>query len=264
MKTTMPLPLGAALIICLFFAHQASAASFDCAKAQSAVEKSICGDPELSLLDESLAKAYQSAMQATGNLEGLKSRQQQWLTKTRDQCHDSSCLQNAYQTRMAELRNVGPNPWPRHQDRELGIEFSYPPERQVSKNCHDSNQCLALVATQMPTGSEYLLAFEVFEGDLSQVAANQAIFFQQNGGWMANGRNGQYPAQYLAGEGWQGIYAVVDCGVSDAEGFFHAAAGECYWAALSNGIRSVVIDSQGLVGNDLDSRRSIESLRFIP
>ena len=34
------------------------AASFDCGKAASEVEKIICGDDELSRLDESLNKAY--------------------------------------------------------------------------------------------------------------------------------------------------------------------------------------------------------------
>ncbi len=262
MPTKISLPLGAALFTCFFLSGQTDAASFDCAKAASYVEKSICGDTGLSLLDEKLAKAYQSAVKASENVNELQSQQRQWLVKTRDQCQEKTCLQNAYQARIAQLSKVSDNPWTQYHDPELGIEFSYPPRRQVIKNCRDSNRCVALVADQMPAGSEYLLAFEVFDGGLPQVAPHQAIFSSQGGGWMANGRNAQYPTQFLVGEGWQGIYAVVDCGITDEEGFFHAAAGECYWAVLSNGSRSVVIDSEGLVGNDPLSRRSIESFRF--
>jgi len=262
MPTKIPLLSAAASLACFFLAGQTDAASFDCAKAGSDVEKLICQDPGLLLLDEQLEQAYQSAVKSTGNAKALKSQQQQWLVKIRDQCQEKSCLQDAYQTRIAELGKVADNQWLRYHDQELGIEFSYPPGRKVSKHCHDSHRCVALVAEQMPAGSEYLLAFEVFDGDLRRVASHQAIFFQQSGGWMAKGRNGQYPAQFLAGEGWEGIFAVVDCGVTDEAGFFHAAAGECYWAVLSNGRRSVVIDSEGLAGNDPLSRRSIQSFKF--
>jgi uncharacterized protein len=50
------------LIFAAFFlltvARNVNAASFDCEKATSEVEKLICGDEELSMLDESLRKAY--------------------------------------------------------------------------------------------------------------------------------------------------------------------------------------------------------------
>lgn len=261
MQTKLPFILSQVFFTCLFLARPAGAASFDCAKAKTDVEKAICGDPVLSSLDEQLNKAYQAAMKSSEAAGDIQAQQQQWLIGTRDKCQDKACWQNAYQARIAELTSVADRQWPRYQDQALGIELSYPPERQISKNCHGSNQCVALVSEQMPAGNEYFLAFEIFEGNLQQVAANQAIFSQHSGGWMAHGRNGTYPVQFLEGDGWLGFYAVVDCGITDEEGFFHAAGGECYWAVLSNGKQSVVIDSEGLAA-DPKSRRSVESFKF--
>lgn len=56
--------------------------------------------------------------------------------------------------------------------------------------------------------------------------------------------------------------ATVDCGVSDSLGF-HAAAGEYLWAVLSEGERAVVIDTQGIVGNDEAPMRSIQSIQLL-
>jgi uncharacterized protein len=41
---------------------QTNAASFDCHKATTWLEKTVCSNPELSKLDEELAKAYHDAL----------------------------------------------------------------------------------------------------------------------------------------------------------------------------------------------------------
>ena len=146
--------------------------------------------------------------------------------------------------------------WKRFSDPVLGITFSYPNDRTVTKGCHGSDTCVALVGSGMPD-SEYLLAFEVFDGDLETVAEERAVFRKRKDGWIARGRYTEHPVTRLKGPGWQGIKSVVTCGVGA-----HAAAGECLWAVLSTGRKSVVVDTQGLVGNDERSLRSIESLRF--
>jgi hypothetical protein len=110
-------------------------------------------------------------------------------------------------------------------------------------------------------GSDYLIAFEVFPGSLEKVAVEDAVFVKTESGWTAKGRSGEHPVVPLTGPGWTGLKATVDCGVSDSRGF-HAAAGECLWAVVSDGRRSVVADTQGLVGNDAASLRSIQSIRF--
>jgi hypothetical protein len=152
--------------------------------------------------------------------------------------------------------------WKRFSDPVLGIEFSYPDDRTVAKGCHGSDRCVALIGRPMPD-SDYLVAFEVFDGDLETVAVERAVFRKRKDGWIARGRYTEHPVMPLSGPGWRGIKSVVTCGIATREGT-HAAAGECLWVVLSTGKRSVVVDTQGIVGLDEQSRRSIESLRFNP
>ena len=56
------------------------AASFDCAKANSKIEKLICNDNELSLLDEKLNLAYKAALQDAGKLEATKQAKKKMAT----------------------------------------------------------------------------------------------------------------------------------------------------------------------------------------
>ena len=48
-------------LLLLFSATNAEAASFDCAKARTAVEKMICADAELSKLDDEMAAVHRQA-----------------------------------------------------------------------------------------------------------------------------------------------------------------------------------------------------------
>lgn len=85
------------------------AASFNCDKAQSKVEKLICSDAELSSIDNNLAKAYKDALAKRNSveMEKLKSSQKYWLKHTRNVCDDLLCLKQAYSIRLSEL--VGSN-----------------------------------------------------------------------------------------------------------------------------------------------------------
>lgn len=75
------------------------AASFDCRKAVSYTEKTICADEELSGLDDALAKAYSQALPVKPSLVG---EQRLWL-KQRDACRNRDCLGAQYHDRLAEL-----------------------------------------------------------------------------------------------------------------------------------------------------------------
>lgn len=79
------------------------AAGFDCAKAATAVEKTICQDPALNALDEQLAAAYRDAGRRCPAAE-LKTEQQRWLKQVRNACRDAACLGQAYQQRLADLQ----------------------------------------------------------------------------------------------------------------------------------------------------------------
>lgn len=80
-----------------------AAASFDCDKAASEVEKFICGDDELSKLDESLNTAYLKALERPDIRKQLTKSQRQWLKKERNGCRNAECLKKAYAIRIWEL-----------------------------------------------------------------------------------------------------------------------------------------------------------------
>lgn len=81
----------------------AVAASFDCKKAASEVEKLICENPELSKLDDDLAQAYKNALISAADKEALKKNQVWWLKFTRNICQAATCLDEAYKARIIEL-----------------------------------------------------------------------------------------------------------------------------------------------------------------
>lgn len=86
----------------LFFSACAHAASFDCKKATTIVEKLICGDSRLSAYDSALAKLYKTEMKKTNNKNTLKQDQRDWL-KNRNTCESSACIAKAYINRIDEL-----------------------------------------------------------------------------------------------------------------------------------------------------------------
>lgn len=236
-------------------------ASFDCSKARTGTEKTICSSPTLSGLDEELAKTYESALKASDNPDMVKNREQRWLRTVRDRCRDEACLKRAYEDRLAQLVLARQGMWKRFRNTRLGIEFSYPGSRKVKIGCRGNNRCVALMGKSM-SHSDYLIAFEVFEGDLETVAGEKAVFEKKDGCWVARGRFTEHPVEALASADWQGLKAIVTCGISDSTGF-HAGAGECMWVVLSNGKRSVVGDSQGIADNHEVSMQTIQSLRFL-
>jgi len=90
--------------LALVWAVAAPAASFDCVKAKSAVEKMICADAELSKLDDQMGRAYNAALQRCEN-EGktqLQSAQLGWLKK-RNACANGGCVDGSYRSRIMEL-----------------------------------------------------------------------------------------------------------------------------------------------------------------
>lgn len=82
------------------------AASFDCAKASSVVEKLICRDPDMSQLDDRLSEAYSAAREQSGNPSQLASEQRAWMAR-RNQCQTAACVSGAYSARLTEL-DAGP------------------------------------------------------------------------------------------------------------------------------------------------------------
>jgi uncharacterized protein len=79
----------------------AMAASFDCAQARTAIEKTICADPALSAADEELGRRFKAALRASLDPAGLRAAQAEWL-HSRDQVASIE-LADAYANRRREL-----------------------------------------------------------------------------------------------------------------------------------------------------------------
>lgn len=104
---------NAAFAACAFLAAFNSptlGASFDCSRAGTAVEKAICGNAELSSLDEHLGRYYAVALEAAGvGAACLKSDQRSWVKTIRNPCGaDAQCLSAAYLQRLAALDGFQP------------------------------------------------------------------------------------------------------------------------------------------------------------
>lgn len=97
------------LIIGVISIGAAQAASFDCKLAQSASEKIICSNVELSKLDEELATQYKHRLKAVSNPAELKSEQRRWLKQLRTQCQDAQCYIKAYNERMSSWQTPQSN-----------------------------------------------------------------------------------------------------------------------------------------------------------
>jgi uncharacterized protein YecT (DUF1311 family) len=100
-------------IAVFFVAFASHAASFDCEKASTLVERTICQDPKLSHLDELLTQSYKTALNATKEPEALKNQQKAWRTNVRNKCLDADCLVREHSRRITGLSNiiVAKYPW---------------------------------------------------------------------------------------------------------------------------------------------------------
>ena len=99
------------LIICisLFLSSSlAHATSFDCAKASTTIEKTICADDQISALDSRLMETYKKALSETSNADDVKADQKTWLSKIRNKCPDAECIKHAYIDRIATLNSLSP------------------------------------------------------------------------------------------------------------------------------------------------------------
>lgn len=148
----------------------------------------------------------------------------------------------------------------------LGVTFEHAAGLDL-RPCEDNApRCRTLVD---PTAEPYLrdlLTVQIFDGPLEAVAASEGGFLRNAEGRLMTtyGRFEPVPVERFEVHGKPGMRAVITCGISDPETGFHAAAGECLWAVVSDGRRSAVISSSGF-GNGLDAAGvAVPSLRFLP
>lgn len=84
------------------------AASFDCRKASTTVEKMICANDTLSRLDDQMAESYQRQLATTNSNPALVAEQTAWRRDQRDRCRDEGCLIAEYTKRVQVLAQHRP------------------------------------------------------------------------------------------------------------------------------------------------------------
>lgn len=89
-------------------ATPALAAGFDCTKAASFSEKTICADPRLSEMDDALGVLYKRTLATSADPAQTKAAQKSWLAE-RDRCADAACIARAYLARYQTLSTT-PSP----------------------------------------------------------------------------------------------------------------------------------------------------------
>jgi uncharacterized protein len=93
-------------VVAAALATQAGAASFDCTKASTRVERMICADISLSRLDDAMSQTYGQMRMAqsadAGASAWLKKTQREWL-KQRNACDAPACVREAYMVRLEEV-----------------------------------------------------------------------------------------------------------------------------------------------------------------
>ena len=90
------------LITILLISSNLYAASFNCKKAGTFIEHTICGDDKLSQLDEDLSAAYKQARK-DGDKNQIRKEQREWIKKERNKCKSITCLRGSYTNRISEL-----------------------------------------------------------------------------------------------------------------------------------------------------------------
>jgi len=93
------------LLTVLLLPFLACAASFDCSKAVTYVEKQICSNDELSRLDDALATEYQTATTSYESESRVRQDQRRWLLQ-RNACRSRTCITAAYEKRILELQRA--------------------------------------------------------------------------------------------------------------------------------------------------------------
>ncbi|WP_411725859.1 lysozyme inhibitor LprI family protein [Methyloglobulus sp.] len=150
-----------------FFASSTvNAASFDCTKAATHVEKLICSNSEISELDNEVNADYHKALDETNNelRTGLIKQQKHWLKFMRNRCKDELCLKHAYWSKLAELKIFffmnNPNVY--------GLAYTKSPYKNEAEKLEPIKQILT--TTNFRIGDEYdPLACKQIFNDLKQM-----------------------------------------------------------------------------------------------
>ncbi|WMP16418.1 lysozyme inhibitor LprI family protein [Thiothrix lacustris] len=79
--------------------------SFECDKASTFIEKTICSNQNLADIDNAMANLYKNALSGAVNPEKIKKDQRAWLKNNRNKCSDTECLEREYSNRIEALNS---------------------------------------------------------------------------------------------------------------------------------------------------------------
>jgi len=97
-----------AVLFTLAVAGDAAAqASFDCSKATTPTERTVCANPGLAATDRELDAAYKSAVANAADDRALRQSQREWLADLQLCGEDPFCIEESYADRIAMLESFG-------------------------------------------------------------------------------------------------------------------------------------------------------------
>ena len=101
------------IVVCLMLSPLwVHATGFNCANAKTFIDKTICADARLSMLDADLNTVFREAQSEMSGVDGetgkrmdpVGAEQKQWIRKIRNKCQDKICLVNVYEKRIASIK----------------------------------------------------------------------------------------------------------------------------------------------------------------
>ncbi|MDR1314634.1 MAG: lysozyme inhibitor LprI family protein [Deltaproteobacteria bacterium] len=111
LRASLAAALAAAFIVFAFPNSLSAQPSFDCRKASSSVEITICNSRTLANLDSQMAALYEAARNASYiDSKELLASQRRWWRQRDSQCGRSrravECLEDMYNDRIGELNSM--------------------------------------------------------------------------------------------------------------------------------------------------------------
>jgi hypothetical protein len=148
----------------------------------------------------------------------------------------------------------------------IGVTFDPGPGLTTAPCEGDMPRCIVVSDPSAEPFMRELLTVQVQDKGLEAVAADDLGYMRNAEGRLMTtyGRFEPGPVESFTVNGNAALRATTTCGISEPDTGFHAAAGECISAVISDGTRSVVVDSSGY-GNAIDATNAtIASIRFSP
>jgi hypothetical protein len=149
---------------------------------------------------------------------------------------------------------------------DVDLKISFPiPLDWVAQHCGEqegARKCLEFRTKTQTQQSEPLFHVVTDVGNLEAATSRQYPRFERlNGKWFKFGKLTSTEAKTISGRAWDGIYASADCEVTGENAKPHLAV--CLTAILSNGKRSAVIETGGIVSTEYMLNELVKKFEFV-